>query len=163
MLKIIHLKFILILLFLSSAQICFSQTEYKCNIEKVVVADQQSDNLSKKIILEFLKTFDISCERNVEYMEYSNEVLFLILNQDPAKVIKVLNNNLRKLDFVQIQSHLENPMHDLDNLEELKKRILGIKQKSNTKTMIIESLERAISGKSSTSRKTEKNPTFGLV
>ena len=51
----------------------------KCDGKKVLAVSQNMDNLNYQMIYDLLCTFDGSCSRNVEYSEFSNDILYKVL------------------------------------------------------------------------------------
>jgi len=109
----------------------------KCDIEKVKTINDNLDNLTFKMIDEFLYTFDKSCEKNVEFSEWSNEMLFKILNKSTELYFKVLTkvkienteiileqikNPIAEIDYQKIYDNIKK----VDTQEKLKKEYLRI-------------------------------------
>ncbi len=57
-------------------------TIYWCNIDYLVSLKKTIDNASYDTIKDFLFTFDDSCSNNVEYSQFSNELLFEVLEKN---------------------------------------------------------------------------------
>lgn len=71
------------------------------------------DSLTFQMVADFLCTFDTSCSANAEYSEWSNEILYSILDHDPRLFLKVLRQeNVDDLQFVL--NEMENPIHEFD-------------------------------------------------
>jgi len=87
----------------------------KCDFEILITVSEQMDSLNFKIINEFLCTFDTSCVNNVEFSQWSNELLFTVIYNYPVEFLDVVEkgkvNNDILLDIVQ------NPSCDKDFLE----------------------------------------------
>lgn len=86
----------------------------KCDIDKVKRANDNLDRLTQQIVSDFLCTFDTFCQTNVEYSEWSNEVLFLILAKEPLLFLKVISKE--NVDNAVILSAVESPIRDFDLL-----------------------------------------------
>jgi hypothetical protein len=85
----------------------------KCEIEKVKAIHDNINNLTFKMVEDFLCTFDSSCETNVEFSQWSNEMLFKLLDKEPELVIKVFDQS--HLDNIgNLLDEIENPIHDFD-------------------------------------------------
>jgi hypothetical protein len=85
----------------------------KCNIEKVKTINDNLDNLTFKMVDEFLCTFDKSCENNVEFSEWSNEMLFKVLDKSTELYFKVLTNG--KIENAEIiLDEIKNPIVEID-------------------------------------------------
>jgi hypothetical protein len=110
----------------------------KCRTDPLLTIHQNIEKLNKQMVLDFLRTFSVNCEANIEFSEWSNELLFNILSAEPELTLEVLSKNLNELDTVSIYQELESPLHDLipiDSIttkikqlnidEQLKKSVLG--------------------------------------
>jgi len=89
------------------------------------------------MIDEFLYTFDKSCEKNVEFSEWSNEMLFKILNKSTELYFKVLTkvkienaeiileeikSPIAEIDYQKIYDNIKK----VDTQEKLKKEYLRV-------------------------------------
>ncbi len=85
----------------------------KCSIQVVKKIHDNIENLSYEIIGEFLCTIDRTCKNNAEFSEWSNEMLFKIIEKNPTlyfSVLKDMNNERQQY----ILSEFENPIIDID-------------------------------------------------
>ncbi|MCO6148484.1 hypothetical protein [Flavobacterium sp. NRK1] len=89
-----------------------SYDSIKCNLKYLIELENKINNPEDEDILNFLYTFDISCTNNIEYSEYSNELLFQCLYKHPKQFIKLLNSNTNNLKIDTILKELENPVND---------------------------------------------------
>ncbi len=91
----------------------FAQTSCKkCDIEKVKIADSLLDNLTFEIVRDFLCTFDTSCKNNAEFSEWSNEVLFEVLEKSPSIYFKVIAKG--QVNSKILLEEVQNPIHEFD-------------------------------------------------
>jgi hypothetical protein len=114
----------------------------KCSIIIVRKTDNKIDELTSSEIKMFLCTFSKECFRNIEYTEYSNEILFKVLELYPSQFMDCINLN-PDIEFEYILSELANPLLDIDG----KKLITIIKKakgKPDIELKIIESIEKAM-------------------
>jgi hypothetical protein len=102
------------------------------------------ENCTDNLILDYLQTFGEECKNNIEYSEFSNEVLFKLLQGQPEQFCKVLDANKSKIDFNSIIQEIENPLLDLVDLQQTKERILEIEISTQLKTKLILALDKAI-------------------
>ena len=115
-----------------------------CDVQILIKIKQNIENITEKDIINFLYNFNGQCKNNVEYNEFSNEVLFFLLSHKNAKlVIKVLYEN-QKLPFREIRQAIENPISDDINLYTVYNNVIKIKGISKTKKMIIASIKIAM-------------------
>jgi hypothetical protein len=142
-------KIIIIFLVITvSVGISVAQSEkkdsLKCSIEMVHNINKQIENCTDNLILDYLQTFGEECKNNIEYSEFSNEVLFKLLQGQPEQFCKVLDANKSKIDFNSIIQEIENPLLDLVDLQQAKERILEIEISAQLKKKLIPALDKAI-------------------
>ena len=116
----------------------------KCDGQKVLAVSQSMDDLNYQLIYDLLCTFDESCSKNVEYSEFSNEVLYKVLSKHPKAIVELISDS-PELDSEYIYKQISFPLLDYDysaiinSLEE-------IEGNEKVKTLIIKSLQKAIEG-----------------
>ncbi len=116
----------------------------KCDGQKVHVVSQSMDDLNYQLIYDLLCTFDESCSKNVEYSEFSNEVLYKVLSKHPKAIVELISDS-PELDSECIYKQISFPLLDYDysaiinSLEE-------IEGDEKVKILIINSLQKAIDG-----------------
>ncbi len=114
-------------------------TEKKCDIDIITFTNERIDSLNEAIVLKFLSVFDATCKTNVEFSEYSNEVLFAVLEKRPDLVIVVLEK-YRYLSKDYILKELLQPVNDDINIEKVRDGVAKVKTQSKIKEEIIKSL-----------------------
>ena len=117
-----------------------NNTNLKCSISIVAKTEKNIDNITKKQILTFLKTFGTECKNNVEFQEYSNEVLFKILELKTDLFCQVVNERINNIEINQIIKEIDNPINDLYNIEIIKNRISKSSLEKSIKVKIIKAL-----------------------
>ena len=122
----------LIFLILLSIQSLFSKDACeKCNIEKVRIVHENINQLNVEMISDFLCTFDLKCKNNIEFTEFSNEIFFLVLEKSPNMVLnQIISLNLDSTLFLNV---LQNPVHDLIDIQKVHDAIKSVKNKSKLK------------------------------
>jgi hypothetical protein len=137
------LKSVLMIFLLSSTFVfCKGQeklTEKKCDIDIITFTNERIDSLNEAIVLKFLSVFDATCNTNVEFSEYSNEVLFAVLEKRPDLVIIALDK-YSYLSKDYILKNLQQPVNDEINIEKVKDEVAKVKTKSKIKEEVIKSL-----------------------
>lgn len=113
----------------------------KCQSEPLLAITNNIEHLDDSLILDFLKTFSVICENNVEFSEWSNELLFKILSKNLELFFKTFADNISVLDTTAIFKELESPLHDLIDLEQIRKNITTIDIDKDFKEKIIKRLE----------------------
>jgi hypothetical protein len=130
---------ILTILIVLMHAVLFAQNDcVKCDIEKVITVSENHGNLTFQIIEDFLCTFADSCEINVEYSEWSNEVLYELLENEPEMVINVLESGENKISKT-VLNEIENPVYDFD-LQKIYEKVSAIKNQGSLKGEILKSL-----------------------
>src|SRR5690606_24655698 len=96
----------------------------------------------QKEIADFLLTFGEECRNNIEYSEWSNELLFVLLDKQTELTIKTIEKEEKKLEMVAILEDLSSPLLDPD-IKNIISRIEKVKIKKELKDKIIERLKTA--------------------
>jgi|GEM_PF-2307464 len=113
----------------------------KCQSEPLRAITRNIDNLNDTLILDFLRTFSVICENNVEFSEWSNEILFKIMEKEPKRLIKLFADNISELDTTAILKEIDSPIHDMIDIEQIKEKIKSIDIDKDVKGDIIKRLE----------------------
>ena len=88
-------------------------THIKCN-EYIILETQANINaLSLDQLIRFLATFSIDRNTNVEFSEFSNEVLFSVIYQQPHLFLEALCRMDKNIEYKQIYKEIMYPIHDL--------------------------------------------------
>jgi hypothetical protein len=98
-------------------------------------------------IKKFLMTFGEVCKTNVEYSQWSNELLFDLLDKQTELTLRTIEKEEQKIEKLAIIKVLQSPLLDRVNIKKLKERIEKITIKPTLKNEIIKALESAM-GKS---------------
>lgn len=110
----------------------------KCDIEKLITVSENPGNLTFQMIDGFFCTFDDSCKMNVEFSQWSNEILFILLENEPEIVIKILETC--EIDTSKnVLNEIENPVQDFD-YQKIYEKVLETKTQGNLKVKILDSL-----------------------
>ncbi|MEM9528550.1 MAG: hypothetical protein AAGA31_18190, partial [Bacteroidota bacterium] len=70
-----------------------SYLEYWCSIEVLKKTSDALEKLSLSDVGKFLATFHQGCDTNVEYLEWSSELLFEVVQRSPEYLIELLDKN----------------------------------------------------------------------
>jgi hypothetical protein len=89
---------------------------HKCDIGKLKTVSEHLNGLTFKIVSDFLCTFDTSCSSNIEYSEWSNELLFKVLDKSPTLLFEVFATGQVNKDV--IVNEIKSPLLDI-NLQNL--------------------------------------------
>ncbi len=111
----------------------------RCNIDIVLEVDENIDSLSENMIYLFLYSFDKVCSSNVEFSEYSNEILFKLLKYYPEQVAKNIVKDSINQDV--ILKELSSPINDAINTDEVIKAVENANINGKTKERFISALK----------------------
>ena len=116
----------------------FSKDCDKCDTDKLIELSENLDNLNYETVKNFICTFDLTCKNNIEFSEWSNELLFKLIEHD----VNLLNRALNELGFEYVKligRELETPVSEFDL-----KKIYVLIQNSKGPKSIIEEEKKAI-------------------
>lgn len=85
---------------------------FECNTQIILYVSENMDSLTTNDIDALLRTFDESCTNNVEFLEFSNEVLCETLDHYPLQTLSLLEAS-DSYHFKSIFQELRSPLHDL--------------------------------------------------
>jgi len=94
----------------------------KCDLNKVEAVAKNLDELSLEMVDALFETLDSTCTNNVEFIEWSNEVLFDVLAQEPKLFVQALTRTTKAKQLL-ILSELEGPVQERD-LKQLSARFV---------------------------------------
>ena len=151
LLNISILTFVFYLFFFNS--IAQSKSISKCDISIVLETSDGMENLSEDLVLRFLQTFGKECKNNAEFSEFSNEILFKVIQQNAAMFCNTLKNNEKQIELTEIIEKLKNPINDSIDLELTINKIADSKVEPETKSKLIIAIN---SGNWNESKKIEK-------
>ena len=98
------------------------------------------------MIRKFLFTFGKECINNAEYSQYSNEVLFKIMDYQTAELLEGLTEKDIELEY--ILKVIEQPIHDGIDVNDLHKKVSELEFENDIKYSVLKSLQLAIDRKS---------------
>lgn len=127
---------------IATSNLLYGQVK-KCDIDILAYTSTREYDLTEKDVKDFLSTFDKSCSVNVEYSEFSNTLLFEVLDRYTQTFISVLERHKRNLAVDYIFKELASPIDDNIDLKKLIAKVEGVKADSNMKRQIVERLEEA--------------------
>jgi hypothetical protein len=117
-----------------------------CNIDIVLSTLNRIDSLSDSEIRLFLKTFSQKCRNNVEFSEFSNEMLFKVLEKHTEAFLRIIcdSNSSDEIDFETIYRELESPLHDLIPVDKIKAATDSLSIKCERSDRVIKALTIAL-------------------
>jgi hypothetical protein len=121
----------------------FGQAIKKCDGTVLSTIADKIGKAKQKEIADFLLTFGQECRNNVEFSEYSNELLFSLLDKQTGLTVKTIEKEEKRLEMEAILEDLSEPIHDMNNIKSIITRIEKVKIKKELKDKIIERLKTA--------------------
>ena len=86
--------------------------DQKCNGAYVLTIKMNEDNLDTSMISNLLRTIDESCRNNAEFSEFSNEMLFKVIEKRLDLFCESYQRLANEIDTAYILFNLRNPIHD---------------------------------------------------
>ncbi len=115
---------------------------FKCNIKVLLNVSQNKDSLEAETLNQFLMTFGAECNTNVEFSEWSNELLFDVIQRYPVRIVQILTEN-QELEEDVILYELRNPVHDGIDIEQTIRIVKKALPKNSMMGKIIDALKTA--------------------
>lgn len=133
---------ILTILTLSTTTL-YGQVIEKCDGAILLRTSERIGKLKQDEIRDFLLTFGPECKNNVEYSEWSNELLFSLLDSQTELTLKTIEKEERKIDIDEILNDLNSPINDLIDIKEILVKVDNVKMNKRFKDRVIEQLKSA--------------------
>lgn len=105
--------------------------------------DANINSITEKQIYNFLYCFGGVCENNAEFSEYSNEILFSLLSENPESLIKILDQ-YKNLPLASIKFAIENPVNDNLELQLIFSKVQAVNGYTTIRDNILQSIKIAI-------------------
>lgn len=99
--------------------------------------------MNQKEITDFLLTFGQECRNNVEYSEWSNDLLFSLIDKQTDLTVRTIEKEEKRIEMAEILDDLSSPIHDLTNIKDIISKIEKAKINKEIKDKIIERLKTA--------------------
>ncbi len=121
----------------------YRQVIEKCDGAILLRTSERIGRLKQDEIRDFLLTFGQECKNNVEYSEWSNELLFSLLDKQTELTLKTIEKEERKIEMNEILNVLNDPINDLIDIKEILVKVDNVKMNKRFKNRIIEQLKSA--------------------
>ncbi|WP_143954006.1 hypothetical protein [Robertkochia solimangrovi] len=112
---------------------------FACDLTTLADVNDQIKNLNRIDIDKFLKTFSEDYINNVEYSEWSHELLFEVLYEYPEETIGLLNDSVYK--HTVIYDQLKEPMDEIIDSKSIIERIKSLNIRNEPANTIINTLQ----------------------
>jgi len=116
----------------------------KCDLEVLLSVSRKMGRLAEPDIKSFLLTFGKECGSNIEYSEWSNELLFKVLHAQTKLVLKTMEGAESIIDIEAILSDLSSPINDGIDVKGLLTKVDAVRMNIRLKRQIVGSLNEAI-------------------
>ena len=118
-----------------------AQPVTKCDTSNFLELSKKMGFLTHQQIMNFLLTFDEECHKNVEYSEWSNELLFEMLDQQTELTVKTIAHETKTMERMTVLKNLEDPVHDRFSIKLIITKVEKVKFNQNVKGDIISRLK----------------------
>ena len=115
----------------------------KCDGTILLSTSEKIGKLSGKEIADFLLTFGQVCRDNAEYSEWSNELLFKLLDKQTELTVKTIEKEEKRLEMATILNDLSEPIGDASDIKILIAKIERVDINDRLKREIIRNLKTA--------------------
>lgn len=115
-----------------------------CTAVKFRYIKLETDKLEENDIYEFLLCCNKSCAIDVEFSEFSNFLVFHLLENRPNLTITVMENNVDELPMDYIKEMIESPISDRINLQKIYLKVEKLESTSEIKDIILAAIKTAI-------------------
>ncbi len=123
-----------------SSSLC-GQSTAKCDMAKLLDVSKNVSKVTHQEMVDFLLTFGEECQNNVEYSEWSNELLFELLEKQTELIVKTIAHQTKVVELEAILENLEEPIHDRFNVKSIIAKVEKIKFDPDVKKEIINRLQ----------------------
>jgi len=130
-------KIFLVCLFLLNIFNTYGQCK-KCDVEQLVSIHENIDSIDCSQIISFLCTFDKSCENNVEFSEWSNELLFKVIHNYTQVYFDIITSE-KISNQEAIFKEFDSPLLE-ENFQAIYDKIKKVNSPTKWKTRYLESL-----------------------
>jgi len=110
----------------------------KCNTRILLTVRENLENLNSSHVDSLLFTIDRACQNNVEFGEFSNELLFMVLEKEPELFINEFDKLINEIDTSFIFFELRNPLHDMIDVKGILEKVEKVPVDNPTKDKLIE-------------------------
>lgn len=137
------LKSFILIILLSVRLTHYGQSIEKCDGTVLLTTGNKIGQLTQREISNFLLTFGQECRNNVEYSEWSNELLFSLLDKQTELTVRTIEKEEKNIELEEIFFVLKNPIHDGIDIKNLIGKVNKVKFNTRVKKEIIDRLKTA--------------------
>lgn len=122
----------------------FAQTTKKCDSDILVRTSEKMGFLNKEEVKSFLMTFGAECKNNVEFSQWSNELLFLLIDAQTEMTLKILEKENKKIEMNVIFEDISSPIHDIRNIPKIIEKAERVRIDRKLKGLVIGKLQEGL-------------------
>ena len=122
----------------------FEKDTLKCNIKVILEISEQVETISDLQMERLLKAYGKECSNNVEFSEFSNEILFKTIQKQPELFCNIFEKIKSEIELEVILLELETPIHDLINMKFTRRQIEKTRISDDIKNLLLNSIDKAI-------------------
>ena len=126
---------------LSLSSSLYGQSPSKCDMAYLLDVSKNVGRATHEEIVNFLLTFGEECRNNVEYSEWSNELLFELLEKQTELLVKTITHQTKRIELAAILKNLEQPIQDRFNVKAIIGNVEKVKFDADVKKEIINRLK----------------------
>jgi hypothetical protein len=119
------MRFAQIPAFILISFVTYGQSSKKCD-DSILEKVSTERGVTEIIIKSFLLTLGQECSSNVEFSEWSNEILFQLLNNQTELTIKTIVDNQREIDMSVVLEYLASPINDSVDPKAVASKVGGV-------------------------------------
>ena len=142
-LRTMNLRLNILAIFVLTASTLAGQAVKKCDGNILLITSRKVGKLDQYEIRHFLLTFGEECRDNAEYSEWSNELLFSLLDKQTELTLRTIEKDEKKIAIDEILEDLNSPVNDLVNVRSLILKVDQVAINERLKKQIIENLKKA--------------------
>ena len=133
---------ILIFAFLTTGVVeAVSQNIKKCDGTVVLSTKNAIGQLTREEVSDFLLTFGKECINNIEYSEFSNEVLFALLEEHTDLTLTTMEGMGKEIEIDVLLKEIASPLHDLIDIKGILEKVETAKVSKHFKSKVVEQLK----------------------
>jgi hypothetical protein len=119
----------------------FANPIAKCDETVLLSTSEKIGKLNHKEIRDFLLTLGKGCRNNAEFSEWSNELIFSILDKQTDLTLTTIEKEEKKIEIDEVLDDLSSPVSDMIVVKSLIPRIEKSKINRRLKKQIIDRLK----------------------
>lgn len=115
----------------------------KCDRDILLRTNKKMGKLDQYEIRVFLLTFGKECRDNAEFSEWSNELLFSLLDKQTELTLRAMEKEEKRIEIDEILENLNSPVSDSVSAMSLILKVDLVEINEQLKKQIIENLKKA--------------------